>query len=317
MKYVGIDVSKDKLDVYIRPDMKHFIVGNNEAELMILSNELQKIAPELIAMESTGGYENDAIDIFVNAGLKVSLVNPLYIKNFAKSGGSKAKTDKLDSAVIAHYAQTYNPPLLLLSSKEEKELEELVTRRKQLIDFKISELNRSKKAKGDIAKDIANHLDWLDKRIKEIDEKLSKSIENSPELKKKENLIMTVPGVGEVLSKTLLMHLPELGTLSNKKIASLVGLAPFNKDSGKQKGKMTIFGGRRTVRTAMYMPTWAAVRYNPVIKAFYEKLISKGKKPKVAITACMHKLLHIINSIIKNGNKWDNDYSKNKTVVLN
>jgi len=317
MKYVGIDVSKDKLDVYIRPDKKHFIVGNNEADLISLSKQLQEISPELIAIESTGGYENQAVEVLINAGLKVSLVNPLYVKNFAKSGGSKAKTDKLDSAIIAHYAEVYSPPLVVLSSKEEKELEELITRRKQLMDFRIAELNRLKKVKGEIAKDIEAHVDWLDNRVKEIDEQLNKSIENSPELKRKEELLTSVPGVGEVLSKTLLMHLPELGTLSNKKITSLVGLAPFNKDSGKHKGKMRIFGGRKTVRAAMYMPTWAAVRYNPVIKAFYEKLIAKGKKPKVALTACMHKLLHMLNSIIKNSNKWDENYFKSKELVLN
>lgn len=317
MKYVGIDVSKDKLDVFVRPDKKHFVVGNNSSGLKLLTTQLQKLSPELIAMEATGGYENQAIEILINGGLKVSLVNPLYIKNFAKSGGSKAKTDKLDSAVIAHYAETYNPPLVVLASKEEQELDGLVTRRKQLIDFRIAELNRLKKVKGEIAKDIESHIDWLDKKIKEIDEKLNKSIENSPELKEKGELLKSVPGVGEVLTKTLLTQLPELGTLTNKKITSLVGLAPFNKDSGKQKGKMIIAGGRRTVRTALYMPTWAAVKYNPVIKAFYEKLIAKGKKPKVALTACMHKLLHILNSIIKNSNKWDENYFKSKEPVLN
>lgn len=316
MKYVGIDVSKEKLDIYIRPDKKHFVIPNNEVELIKLSVQLQEIAPELIAVESTGGYENLAVEILSGKGLKVAQVNPLYIKNFARSGGSKAKTDKLDSAIIAHYAQTYNPPVVVLASKEERELDALLTRRKQLIDFRTAEQNRLKKVSGEIAKDIETHIDWLDKRVKEIDESLNKSISNSPKLKAKEELLKSVPGVGEVLSKTLLMQLPELGTLTNKKISSLVGLAPFNRDSGKYKGQMTIFGGRKSVRVAMYMPTWVAVKYNPVLKDFYERLIAKGKKPKVAITACMHKLLHILNSIIKNGIKWDNSFLKKKEIVL-
>jgi transposase len=316
MKYVGIDVSKDKLDVFIRPDKKHFVIANNEAELIKLSLQLEEIAPELIAVESTGGYENLLVEILSGKGLKVARVNPLYIKNFAKSGGSKAKTDKLDSSIIAHYAEVYNPPVVILASDEERELDELITRRKQLIAFRTADQNRLKKVRGKIAKDIEEHIDWLDKRVKEIDEMLNKSIKESPELKKKEELLRSVPGVGEVLSKTILMQLPELGTLSNKKIASLVGLAPFNRDSGKYKGQMRIFGGRKTLRSAMYMPTWVAVKHNPVLKGFYERLIAKGKKPKVAITACMHKLLHILNSIIKHGIKWENDFLKNKADVL-
>lgn len=310
MKYVGIDVSKDKLDIFIRPDGRHFIVENSQASLDKLAKELQELNPQLVAMESTGGYEKDLVNTLVKSGLKTSVVNPKLIKDFSRSGGARAKTDKLDSAVIAHYAEVHKPREVVLASDNEQELNSLVTRRRQIIDIKIAESNRLKQAKGIVATDIIAHLEWLEQRIKEIDLQLKEQIEKSEHLKYNGEIMISVPGVGKVLTSTLLMQLPELGKFSGKKVSALVGLAPFNRDSGKLKGQMNIFGGRKEVRSALYMPTWTAVRHNPVIKAFYEKLISKGKKPKVAITACMHKLLIILNSLIKKGIKWDPDYTR-------
>jgi transposase len=309
MKYVGIDVSKDKLDIFIRPDARHFIIDNNQASLDKLAKELHKLNPQLIAMEATGSYHKDLVKTLVKAGLKTSVVNPKLIKNFSRSGGARAKTDKLDSAVIAHYAEVYKPREVVLASDDQLELDELVTRRRQLIDIKIAETNRLKQSKGIIAQDIANHIEWLEKRIKEIDIQLNERIQQSEQLRTNSEIMESVQGVGKVLTSTLLMGLPELGKFSGKKLSALVGLAPFNRDSGKLKGQMKIYGGRKEIRSAMYMPTWSAVRHNTVIREFYQKLIAKGKKPKVAIVACMRKLLIILNSLIKQGIKWNPQYS--------
>lgn len=306
MKYVGIDVSKDKLDIFIRPDGRHFVIENETSCLKELSKELQKLNPELIAMESTGGYEKELVKALVESKLKVSVINPKLIKDFSRSGGARAKTDKLDSALIAHYAEVHKPREIILSSDNN----DLVTRRRQLIDIKIAESNRLKQAKGVIAEDITKHLEWLDERLKEIDNQLNEQIEQSEKLKHNREIMISIPGVGKVLTSTLLLQLPELGKFSGKKISALVGLAPYNRDSGKLKGQMTIYGGRKEIRSALYMPAWVAVKHNPVIKSFYERLIAKGKKPKVAITACMHKLLLIINSLIKKNIKWNPEYSK-------
>jgi transposase len=260
-------------------------------------------------MEATGSYHKDLVKTLVKAGLKTSVVNPKLIKNFSRSGGARAKTDKLDSAVIAHYAEVYKPREVVLASDDQLELDELVTRRRQLIDIKIAETNRLKQSKGIIAQDIANHIEWLEKRIKEIDIQLNERIQQSEQLRTNSEIMESVQGVGKVLTSTLLMGLPELGKFSGKKLSALVGLAPFNRDSGKLKGQMKIYGGRKEIRSAMYMPTWSAVRHNTVIREFYQKLIAKGKKPKVAIVACMRKLLIILNSLIKQGIKWNPQYS--------
>lgn len=312
MKYVGIDVSKDKLDIFIRPDNRHFVRDNNPSSLKKLAIDLQKLNPELVAMESTGGYEKDLVNTLVKSGLKTAVVNPKLIKNFARSGGARAKTDKLDSAAIAHYAEVRRPREVVLASDDEQELDELVTRRRQLIDIKIAESNRLKQSKGIIAKDISKHIEWLDKRLEEIDSQLNERIEQSEQLRNNGEIMQSVKGVGKVLTATLLLQLPEIGKVSGKKLSALVGLAPFNRDSGKLKGQMGIYGGRKEVRSALYMPTWVAVKHNPVIREFYQRLIARGKKPKVAIVACMHKLLIILNSLIKQGIKWDPDYSATK-----
>lgn len=316
MNYVGIDVSKAKLDVFIRPSKEHFIISNTKSDIESIIPKLQEINPERIVLESTGSYEVLSLELLSNAGLKVSLVNPFYVKSFAKSGGLKAKTDKLDSSVIAHYGEVHNPNLYVSRSQEEKTLENLLTRRNQLVANRVQETNRLKKLGEEVDSSISEHIEWLDNKIKEIDDILDNRLELNQELKKKDELLTSVPGIGKVLSKTLLLELPELGSISNKKISSLVGVVPFNRDSGKYRGQMSIFGGREPVRSCLFMPTLVMIRYNPVIKEFYDRLITKGKKPKVAIVACMNKLLHILNSIIKNGKAWDKDFFKKKAIVL-
>ena len=303
--FIGIDVSKEKLDVYIRPDKKHFVVENKPSSLVKLAKELQQVKPELVAMESTGGYEKKLVKELVKAGVKTSLVNPKLIKDFGKSGGARAKTDKLDSAVIAHYAEVHRPTEVILASEEDEALGALVTRRRQLSDMKVAETNRSKHAEGEIAENIKEHIDWID----EIEQKLQSRIKQSEELKQKGELIISVKGVGPVLTSVLLMGLPELGNVSKKKISALVGVAPFNVESGKYKGQMKIYGGRKEVRAALYMPTWSEIKHNPDIRDFYQKLINKGKKKMVAVTACMHKLLITLNSIVRKGVKWTPDYA--------
>jgi transposase len=310
MKYVGIDVSKDKFDVFILPDKKHFIIGNDPASIKKFSTEVEKLNPELVAMESSGGYENKLAITLLKAGVKTAVVNPLLIKNYGKSFGARAKTDKLDSALIAHFAQERKPKELELVSESEQEMDNFVTRRRQLIEIKTAESNRLKLLQGKLAEDIREHLDWLEKKLIQIDDYLKEHIEQSEHLKHNGEIMRSVPGVGKVLTSTLLMQLPEIGKVSSKKISALVGLAPFNRDSGILKGQMKIRGGRKEVRSALYMPAWSAVKHNPVFKAYYQKLINKGKKKKVAITACMHKLLIIINSLVKQDIKWNPDYQK-------
>ena len=313
--YVGIDVSKERLDLFIRPSQEHLLLENTDIGFSKLIEKFSNSKPSLIVLESTGGYELKVLEALSKAGFKVALVNPLYIKRFGQSGGTKAKTDKIDSSIIAHYAEVYNPALYVCKSN--KNLDNLLKRRKQLIDIKTQELNRLEKLGEEVDSSISEHIEWLNNKIKDIDVNLDNKIELNEELKKKEDLLTSVPGIGKVLSRTLLLELPELGKFSNKKLSSLVGLAPFNKDSGKYNGQMRIYGGRKFVRNAFYMPTLVMVRFNPVIKDFYQRLISKGKKPKVAIVACMHKVLHIVNSIIKNSKKWDKDFfNPKKTIVV-
>ena len=314
-KNVGIDISQDFLDVFIRPDGKYYRFEYNTKGIKKLIRVLAYV--KLIAMESTGKLEFALVKTLIKAGFSVACVNPRQIRDFAKSGGKLAKTDKVDASIIAHYAEVYDPRPMVLASEKEELMGALVNRRRQLIDMKTAENNRLSGVIKEIGKEIRKHIDWIDSQINEIDKQLKDFIEVSPELKEKAGILRSVIGVGPVLTNTMIFELPEVGSLPGKKISALVGLAPMNRDSGKMRGKRTIKGGRKKVRTAMCMPVVSAIRYNPVIKAFYQKLLAKGKPHKVALTACMHKLLLIINSLIKNGIKWDKDHFKNKFAILN
>ncbi len=303
--FVGVDVSKDKLDVAVLPDGGRWSVGNNEEGIPSLVESLKGLAPTLIVLEATGGLEILATASISSAGLPVAVVNPRQARDFAKATGKLAKTDAIDAKLLALFAQRIRPEPRPIKGEDQQEFSALLARRGQLINMLVAEKNRLSSSPKAIRTDIKEHVGWLEKRIKESDCNLEKLVKKSPVWREKEVLLRSVPGVGPVLSLNLLGGLPELGDLDRKKIAALVGVAPLNCDSGKSRGKRFVWGGRADIRSKLYMGTVVAIRFNPVIEAFYKRLLAAGKKPKVAITACMRKLLTILNAMIKNSTSWN------------
>ena len=304
--FVGIDVSKAVLDVAIAPTGEAFSVPNSTDGVLQLVEKLQQIGPRLIVLEATGGLERRAIAALAGAGLPVVAVNPRQVRDFAKATGTLAKTDAVDAAILAHFAERIRPEVRPLKDEQTQELEALVVRRRQVVDMITAEKNRlvaappSKRVRTAIGKTIK----WLQKQLEEIDTDLDNSIKGSPVWREKEDLLRTVPGVGKVLSRTLLSLLPELGTLGKKQLAALVGVAPFNRDSGTQRGRRFVWGGRSHVRAVLYMSALAATRFNPAIRAFHARLIAAGKLPKVALVASMRKLLTILNAMVRTNTPW-------------
>jgi transposase len=303
--FVGIDVSKDRLEVAMVSDNQTWSIGNNETEIPSLVERLGQLAPSLIVLEATGGLEVLVASALGAARLPVVIVNPRQARDFAKAMGILAKTDGIDCKVLALFGEKLRPEPRPLKDEQLQELNTLLTRRSQLVVMHTAEKNRLSSSPKSIRKDIQEHIDWLEKRIRDMNNTLGQRIKESPLWREKDLLLRSVPGVGPVLSTSLVTGLPELGNLNHKKISVLVGVAPLNCDSGKYKGKRKIWGGRASIRSALYMGTLSAIRHNPVIKAFHARLIAAGKKNKVAITACMHKLLTILNAMIKNSTPWN------------
>lgn len=302
--YVGIDVSKAYLDVYVNP-VGHIIrVSNDRTGIQELMKSLSKQPVKLIVLEATAGYEKIAARELEKANFSVSVINPRQARDFAKALGQLAKTDKVDSRILALFAEKIEPSPRPLKTAEQQSLADLRARRSQLVDMITMEKNRLDKANLSIQKGIEKTIKFLQKELKIIDEELSQSIKDDPELSRKNGLLRSIKGVGPVLSATLLANLPELGTLTHKKLSALVGVAPFNRDSGTFVGKRTVWGGRSGVRAALYMGALTAARFNPQIKSFYQRLCLTGKAKKVVLTACMRKLLVIINAVIKSGIPW-------------
>jgi transposase len=295
-QWVGIDVCQKYLDVYVRPLGNLFQVTNNEVGISKLVQTLTEIKPKLIVLEATGGMEIDAAVKLAEVGLSVAVINPRQARDFAKATGKLAKTDAIDARVLAHFADAIRPEVRQMSDEFSRQLEDLVARRRQLSDMITAEKNRRRGKTNSVQLDINEHIEWLEKRLKEIESQIHTAIAVDENWKQKMKLLTSVPGVGEVVAITLISSLPELGQLSHKSISYLVGVAPLNKDSGKFRGKRKIWGGRAKIRCVLYMATLVAVRFNPIIKAFYERLLQKGKLKKVAITACMHKLLIFLNA---------------------
>lgn len=302
---VGIDVSKEYLDVLLLPSESQKRITNDESGCAELSAWLADEMPSRIVLESTGGLENLAVGHLSAASLPVVVVNPRQVRDFAKACGMLAKTDTLDARIIAKFAQAIKPEIRPLKDEMSQTLAALVARRRQLVDMLAAEKNRQSSAPRATRKSIQLHVSWLEKQISSVDIDISTYIQSSPVWKAKEEILTSVKGIGDVTASTLLAALPELGTISRQKIAALVGVCPYNRDSGKFRGKRSIWGGRAGIRSVLYMAALSATRFNPVIKAFYEKLKKAGKPHKVALTACMRKLLTIINSMIKNNQKWD------------
>ena len=305
---IGIDVSKQLLEVAVHESDFRYRCPNQASAFAELLAELIALRPARIVVEATGGLEKPIVAALHAAGLPVVVINPRQVRAFAKAIGQLAKTDRLDAAVLAYFAAAIKPPLRPLKSKEEQELEALTGRRGQLIDMLVAEKNRRNSATSEAVREtIKEHIDWLEERIAELDEQLQARLVTSSEWQNKDALLQSVPGIGPVVSFSLLAELPELGTLNRQRISKLVGVAPLNCDSGQQRGVRHIFGGRARVRSMLYMATFTATRFNPVIKEFYQRLLAKGKPHKVALTACMRKLLSVINLMVRNQTLWRNN----------
>jgi transposase len=302
--FVGIDVSKARLDVALRPTGDGWAVANDERGIAVLVDRLRGLSPTLIVLEATGGLELPPTGTLAAAGLPVVVVNARQVRDFAKATGRLAKTDALDAAILAQFAEAVRPALRPLPDAATQALSALLTRRRQLLEMRTAEQNRLGSARSQVHKGIRAHITWLEHRLADLDLDLGRTIRESPVWREKEDLLQSTPGVGPVLARTLLADLPELGTLNRKQVAALVGVAPLNRDSGTLRGRRTIWGGRAPVRAALYMSALAATRFNPVIKAFYQRLCAAGKAKKVALTACMHKLLLILNAMMKHGTPW-------------
>ncbi len=303
--FIGIDISKLHLDVADSMTQETWQTANNEEGIAGLVESLSALNPPLIVLEATGGLEIPLASALVAGRLPVAVVNPRQVRDFAKATGKLAKTDVIDSLVLAHFAKAIRPEVRKIKDEESLELSALVTRRRQLIEMLTKEKTRLKQAPKWICKDIKEHIESLKKRLRKIDGDLSRTIKNSSAWREHDQIIQSVPGAGPVLAVNLLAGVPELGVLNQKQIAALIGLAPLNRDSGKFRGRRCIWGGRANVRAALYMAAVTAMQHNPVIRTFYTRLIEKGKPFKVAITACMRKLLTIINTMIKTKTLWN------------
>lgn len=302
--YIGIDVSKNKLDVCILSTGECFQVDNTSTGHQLLIKRLSPQANSLVVIKATGGYEQSVVQALQQAAFTLAVVNPRQVRDFAKALGHLAKTDKLDAYVLARFAQAIKPQASAPVSQSRHELQQKQQRRKQLVDMLTLEKNRLAQATGRVKEHIKDSINFLEKQLKALEKELFTSIAADKELSAKESLLCSVKGVGKVTALTLITQLPELGHLNQRQIAALAGVAPFNRDSGQWRGQRTIWGGRSTVRTALYMSALVATQFNPVIKKYYERLCAAGKKKKVALVACMRKLLVILNAMVKNNTLW-------------
>lgn len=303
--FIGIDVSKMMLDV-AQWELEAVERYANDAEgIATIVNGLEaQPSITLIVVEASGGFEQALVSELAAVGLPIVVVNPTRVRNFARALGQLAKTDKIDAQVIAHFAQSIRPEVRPLADSDQQFIKALVTRRRQLIDMQTAEKNRRSSINPTLLSRLEKHIAWIAAELAEIESELEEWIDNNTHWRETRVRLESVPGVGMVTSFTLLAELPELGTLSRQKITALVGLAPFNRDSGRFRGRRHIFGGRSDVRSVLYMAALSGIRYNPALKTFYDRLIANGKLPKVAITACMRKLLTILNAIVRDGSLW-------------
>ena len=267
--------------------------------------KLKKLSPHRIVVEATGGYEYELAARLGKAGLPVAVVNPRQVRDFARAVGRLAKTDPVDAKILAHFAEAVKPPCRLVKGRQMDELDQLVTRHRQLVEMIVAERNRRMSLRGEAQNDIDVTVRFLQGRLSQVDERLKTLIEKNPEWNRKAALLNSVPGVGPVLISSMIVELPELGTMNRKQIASLVGLAPFNNDSGKSRGKRHIWGGRAHLRSLLYMAVVAGLRFNPTIRSCYQHLRQAGKAPKVALVACMRKLLVQLNAMVRSAQTWN------------
>ncbi len=301
---VGIDVSKESLDVALHPGGRNWRANHTTAGMDILVEDLAGLEPTRVVVEATGGLEVSLAAALGAAGLPVVVVNPRQVRDFARATGRLAKTDKLDAQTLAQFGAAVQSPIRTLPEAERRELRALVTRRQQLLEMITAEKNRQRRTTSGIRSRIEVNIRWLQEQLKDLDRDQGDFLRSSPLWQEEAQLLQSVPGVGPVVAATLIARLPELGSLNRKEIAALVGVAPFNRDSGALRGKRKVWGGREPLRTALYMAALVATRYNPVLQDFYQRLCAAGKPKKVALTACIRKLLVMLNSMIKHRRPW-------------
>lgn len=301
---VGIDVAKDRLDVAVRPTGEAFFVERNAGGLERLVERLKPLAPALVALEATGGFETVAAAALAAAGMPIVVVNPAQVRAFAKAIGQRAKTDPIDAAVIAHFAEATKPEPRPLPDEETQLLADLVARRRQIIEMIVAERQREKRATRRLKKSIARLIKALEKELASVDTDIDDAVRGSPAWREKEDLLASVPGIGPVIARTLIAELPELGSLDRKKIAALAGLAPFTRQSGQWRGRSFIGGGRTAVRSALFLGAMTARRHNPVLKTFFDRLVAAGKPKMVALIAVARKLLTILNAVLRDQKPW-------------
>ena len=302
--FIGLDISKDVIDVMTRPEGEHWQVVQQEAGWEELVTRLQGLAPTLIVAEATGGYERGVVSALALAGLPIAVVNPRRVRDFAKASQHLAKTDRIDAGVLAHFAQTFLPAPVATPDVEQEQLQALGERRRQLVGMRTMEMQRLGTARVQVHAQIRRHIAWLSEELVQIDQDTSELLAQRTQWQERLVQLQEVPGIGKQTASTLITSLPELGQVSHKQIAALVGVAPFNHDSGHMRGHRQIWGGRAVVRTALYMATISAIRANPRIKPFYQRLRAAGKPVKVALVGCMHKLLTILNALVRTRSRW-------------
>lgn len=306
--FVGVDISKAQLEMGVLPTREVWSVPNDPKAIAELIPRLQQLAPRLIVLEATGGLEIPVAAALGRAGLPVVIVNPRQVRDFARATGQLAKTDKIDALVLALFGERVRPQVRPLPDETAQAFDALLARRRQLVSMLTQEKTRLQQASSqEVRRGIERHIRWLEREIQDVETGLSDGVKKSPLWKAKDNLLRSVPGVGGVMSFTALARIPELGRLTRKQIAALIGVAPLAADSGTIRGKRLVWGGRADVRQPLYMATLAACRSNPVIRAFYHRLITRGKPPKVAIVACMRKLLTILNAMLRDNAPWQPD----------
>lgn len=302
--FVGVDVSKAALDVAVRPDGVVWRVDNDKAGICDLVRRLGQLKPASIVLEATGGYERAAAKALFKAGLPVAVVNPRQPRAYARATGQLAKTDRIDAQVLSQFGEVIRPRLVTSDDTARDELSGLQARRQQLLEMVTAEENRLQTARPKVAREIREHLDWLKKKVRKLDKEIEERMRSRSEWAMTEEILRSVPGVGPVLSAAIIAGLPELGRTDRRQIAALVGVAPLNRDSGTLRGRRCVWGGRAPLRSVLYMATLAATRHNPVIATLYKRLCAAGKPKKVALVACMRKLLIILNAMLRNRTVW-------------
>lgn len=303
--FIGIDIAKDSFDIHVKPTGERWTCSSDSPGMDETVNRLRELDPAGIVLEATGGLELHPAAALSSAGLPVAIVNPRQVRDFARALGTLAKTDRIDAEVIALFAEKVRPEPRPMPSDAEQALRELVTRHRQLVDMRTMESNRQHRSRArQVTDSIDTHITYIASEIKAIDREIKQFIRKSPVWRAKENLLKSVPGIGDGTAAMLMAALPELGTLNRRQIAALVGLAPMNRDSGTLRGRRMITGGRAAIRCGLYMPTLTAIKCNPRIKQYYDRLISNGKPFKVALTACMRKLITMLNAIVRENQPW-------------